>query len=118
LSDTARLEHSRQLHDAIREREEAEVRLRSTKQRHDVGLVSAPDMETATLRHLSAVRRVEDLQRLGGGAKQVEAGGRNVMDTTFAIAAGETVVVGTSRLHGDQALIAILTAATRPGAAR
>ena len=118
LSETARLEHARQLHDAIRERDEAAVRLRSAKQRHDVGLVSAPDMEAATLRHLSAAQRVEDLQRLAGGSKGAGASGRTVMDTTFAIAPGETVVVGTSRLHGDQALIAILTAATKPGGAR
>ena len=119
LSETARLEHSRQLYDAIRERDEAALRLRSVKQRHDVGMVSAPDMEAATLRHLTAAQRVEDLQRLaGGGAKHADAAARTVMDTTFAIAPGETVVVGTSRLHGDQALIAILTAATKPGAAR
>jgi hypothetical protein len=44
--------------------------------------------------------------------------GQNVIDSTFSIALGETVVVGTSRLHGDRALIAILTAAGKPTAAR
>lgn len=43
--------------------------------------------------------------------------GQNVIDSTFAISPGETVVVGTSRLHGDRALIAILTAAGKPNTA-
>jgi len=46
-------------------------------------------------------------------------GSRSVIDTTFSMDIGETVVVGTSRLNGDRALIAILTAAAKPaGAAR
>jgi hypothetical protein len=36
------------------------------------------------------------------------------MDSTFSIAVGETVVIGTSRLKGEKALIALLTAATKP----
>lgn len=40
------------------------------------------------------------------------------MDSSFSIALGETVVIGTSRLNGDQALIALLTAAAKPGASR
>ena len=40
------------------------------------------------------------------------------MDSSFSISAGETVVIGTSRINGDQALIAILTAAVKPGASR
>jgi hypothetical protein len=43
--------------------------------------------------------------------------GQNVIDSTFSISLGETVVVGTSRLHGDRALIAILTAAAKPATA-
>jgi hypothetical protein len=34
-----------------------------------------------------------------------------VIDTTFNMNVGETVVVGTSRLQGDKALIVLLTAA-------
>jgi hypothetical protein len=43
---------------------------------------------------------------------------QNIIDSTFSISLGETVVVGTSRLNGDRALIAILTAAGKPTAAR
>ena len=36
--------------------------------------------------------------------------GRSIIDTTFSMAVGETVVVGTSRVQGDKALIVLLTA--------
>lgn len=117
LSDEARLEHSRQFYEAIRERDEAAVLARTTKQRFDVGLVAAPEKEAAELRHKRAAQRVEDLQHLVG-TRFSASPGRNIMDSTFSITPGETVVVGTSRLHGDQALIAILTAAAKPGVAR
>jgi hypothetical protein len=41
---------------------------------------------------------------------------RTVIDTSFTMDIGETVVVGTSRLQGDKALIALLTAvaSTKP----
>jgi hypothetical protein len=117
LSDSARLEHSRQLYEAIRERDEAEVTARSAKQKHEVGLLNPADMEAAQLRRRRAAQRVEDLQRLAGGGRASFGGssGHNIMDSTFSIALGETVVVGTSRLNGDQALIALLTAAAKPG---
>lgn len=38
-----------------------------------------------------------------------------VIDSTFSMDVGETVVIGTSSLKGDKALIALLTAARRPG---
>lgn len=120
LSDSARLEHSRQLYEAIRERDEAEVTARSAGEKHEVGLLNPSDLEAARLRHRRAVQRVEDLQRLAGGGRTNFGGtsGHNIMDSTFSIALGETVVVGTSRLNGDQALIALLTAAAKPGVAR
>jgi hypothetical protein len=37
-----------------------------------------------------------------------------VIDTSFNMRVGETVVVGTSRLQGDKALIVLLTAVARP----
>ena len=120
LSDAVRLEHSRQLHEAIRERDEAEVQVRSARQKFEVGLLPAPELESATLRSRHAAQRVEDLQRLSGSGQQGgRSVGQNIIDSTFAISLGETVVVGTSRLNGDRALIAILTAAAKPtGAAR
>jgi hypothetical protein len=125
VSETARLElHSRLLYDAIKERDDAELALRTIK---EAKTDSHPQVVAATARHSLAQRRVDDLQHSaqGGGVGSGSgsgggrgSAGRSIMDSTFSIALGETVVIGTSRLKGDQALIALLTAATKPGAAR
>jgi hypothetical protein len=39
-----------------------------------------------------------------------------VIDTSFSMDIGETIVVGTSRLQGDTALIVLLTAVPRTAA--
>ena len=39
-----------------------------------------------------------------------------VIDSTFLMDVGETVVIGTSSVKGDKALVALLTAAPRAGA--
>jgi hypothetical protein len=150
MSDTARLELLKQQSEAARELDEAELQVRTIRQRFEVGTATPADMESATMRARRAQQRVQELQRLGnssasgasgsGGSlgaqgrstlqPSVSAGGRGtstaragvyyrreLMDSSFMISAGETVVIGTSRLNGDQALIAILTAATKPAAA-
>jgi hypothetical protein len=121
----ARIELSRNLYEAIKERDELEVRARDLRTKHEVGLTTPTDLEIVTVRLRNAQQRVDELQQLSGlGSVGVGAGGRggatgrSVMDSTFSIALGETVVIGTSRLKGDQALIALLTAAAKPGAGR
>ncbi len=121
----ARIELSRNLYEAIKERDELEVRARDLRTKVEVGLTTPADMEIITVRLRNAQQRVEELQQLAGlGSVSAGAGGRggatgrSVMDSTFSIALGETVVIGTSRLKGDQALIALLTAAAKPGASR
>lgn len=123
LSDGERVEHSRQLYEAVRERDEAELALRAVRESGRY-TETHPQVVAPTARYNLAQRRVDDLQRMaqeggvgsGGGGRG--SAGRSIMDSTFSIALGETVVIGTSRLKGDQALIALLTAATKPGAAR
>lgn len=122
LSETARAEYSRQLYEVTKERDDAEIQLRRAKQGHDVGTVTGSEYEAAQLRFQRATTRVEALQReLGTDAASpgfTRPPSRTVMDSTFSIAIGETVVIGTSRLKGDQALITLLTAAGKPAAAR
>jgi hypothetical protein len=60
--------------------------------------------KTAELREAEA-----DLKR----ARQIAEGPQTLLQTTFDIDAGETVVVGTSRVQGDKALIVLLTAVPR-----
>jgi hypothetical protein len=110
-----RADHARELAEAARERDDADAELKALKQKYTD---SSPQVEAATVRSRRAAVRLEELQRSQTGTRMSTAPARNIMDSTFSIAAGETVVVGTSRLNGDQALIAILTAAAKPGATR
>ena len=136
LSDTARLEYLKHQSEAVRELEEAELQVRTIRPRVEVGTAMPSELESATIRLRSAQQRVRDLERIGGGSAQGRGSastnstarassggrgstsyGRELMDSSFLISPGETVVIGTSRINGDQALIAILTAATKPAAA-
>ena len=120
LSDTARAEYSRQYYEALKEREEAEIQLRRARQRNEVGVANPTDVESANMRYQLARTRVDELERTLGRRGAVTSGSSrtNLLDSTFSIAVGETVVIGTSRLKGDQALIALLTAAGKPTASR
>jgi len=51
-------------------------------------------------------KALDELTRPGGKTA--------IIDSTFSMDIGETVVIGTSSLKGDKALIALLTAARRP----
>ena len=116
MSDTARLEHGRQLAEAVRERDEASQAYQRAAKQHEVGVLNTADKEAAEMRVHRAMARVRDLEALAQGrASSSRSGSGTIMDSTFAILPGETVVIGTSRIMGDQALIALLTAATKPG---
>ena len=117
MSDVARLEHKRQLAEALSDRDQAETAMRQATQRFEVGVVSGPDKDAAVMRYERAAARVKDLEAIAAGRSAGSAEPK-LMDSTFSIAPGETVVIGTSRVKGDQALIALLTAATRPSGTR
>lgn len=53
-----------------------------------------------------------------GRSVRIMPNDRALIDTSFTMDVGETVVVGTSRLQGDTALIVLLTAVSRTGATR
>jgi hypothetical protein len=75
------------------ERERARLALADTR--------SSAESTTDFLRSQQA----ESPRRAGAGTP--------LIDTTFSMRAGETVVVGTSRVNGDRALIALMTAVPR-----
>jgi hypothetical protein len=54
------------------------------------------------------VREIEEQSRAASPSKSA------VVDSTFSMDIGETVVIGTSSLKGEKALIALLTAVRRP----
>ena len=65
------------------------------------------ETERARVERSSAAERVP---AAGKFVKEMPPHGRAIIDTSFTMEIGETVVVGTSRLKGDKALIALLTA--------
>lgn len=71
------------------------------------------EIQTEIQREHSRVVGDTDKRRVIGVAG---ASRRTIIDTSFTMDIGETVVVGTSRLQGDKALIALLTAvaSTKP----
>lgn len=87
-----------------------------------------PDVLSLQSRIEEAKTRLADLQRKASDANlavRLEQGtvkrswiahpGPAVIDTSFTMRLGETVVVGTSRVGGDKALIALLTAVPASG---
>jgi hypothetical protein len=55
----------------------------------------------------------DGLRDLGLSAPATSPGRSSLIETTFRMDVGETVVVGTSRLQGDKALVVLLTAVSR-----
>ncbi len=91
---------------AALERQLAELRKTETQNHPDA---------VRTLAQIDALQRaVNDLRRAADvaaqGYRMSMTSRRAVIDTSFTMDIGETVVVGTSRLKGDKALIALLTA--------
>jgi hypothetical protein len=133
MSDTARADYSRQLYEATKEREEAMRQVQNLKPKVAAGVAPKEDYQAAEQRYERATEREVELRRMLGQLrpqsspspehpaerleKMARAGSmltRSIMDSTFSIAVGETVVIGTSRLKGEKALIALLTAAGKP----
>ena len=93
------------------QRAELEAKLRALKERYNDNHPEVQQLKSQidALEHeRSMVRTEENAKRYRFSA----AGGRlrTLIDTNFTMDIGETVVVGTSRLQGDKALIALLTA--------
>jgi hypothetical protein len=118
LSDTARAEYSRQLYEATKERDEAERQVQILRGKVQVGTAPKEDYQAAGQRYGRATERTQELRKMLDGVRSERSresiGTRSIMDSTFSIAVGETVVIGTSRLKGEKALIALLTAAAKP----
>ncbi len=84
----------------------ADMEAQSRAERDKLGAKNPKVVETET--RVAAIKnRLAEVERA-----QARRGGQ-ILDSTFDMAMGETVVVGTSRLKGDKALIALLTAVPR-----
>jgi hypothetical protein len=89
-----------------------------------VTLRTPPIDDAMRLQAMARIQQLEDMMRSPGTRraeaerevaqlKQTLAGGQTLINTTLAIGMGETVVVGTSRVQGDTALIVLLSAVPR-----
>lgn len=97
----------------MQKRTELAVKLRDLRQRYNDDHPEVR-MLREQLAEVEQQLRVETSKR-----RPVDRGAnRTIIDTSFTMDIGETVVVGTSRLQGDKALIALLTAvaSTKPAA--
>jgi hypothetical protein len=109
--------------DQKRELERMEARLKSLRERYTDTHPEAArlrteiaEVEGALGRNRTRIMQLAAEQRVNAGIAAARARGRALIDTSFSMDLGETVVVGTSRLKGDKALIALLTAvaSTKP----
>jgi hypothetical protein len=109
--------------DQKRELERMEARLKSLRERYtdthpDAARLRTEiaEVEGALGRNRTRIMQLAAEQRVNAGIAADRARGRALIDTSFSMDLGETVVVGTSRLKGDKALIALLTAvaSTKP----
>jgi hypothetical protein len=99
---------SAELEKALREAEAEAARARGSSGEKRAEIVAAAkEKSAAILRELQQESARRDAA--------TRAGGRAVIDTSFVMDVGETVVVGTSRVAGDKALIALLTAVAHAG---
>lgn len=102
--------------EAVRLEEQLDRARKTAQQRFEVG-TGGPVNEDRNLQDLQArladikIRLAEARDRRVSQSRSKMSGNRAVIDTSFTMDIGETVVVGTSRIAGgDKALIALLTA--------
>ena len=103
------------------QRAELETKLKSLKERYNDNHPEVQQLKSqiaALDRQAAMVRSQETLKRYR--MTTIARGHRALIDTNFTMDIGETVVVGTSRLQGDKALIALLTAVatTKPASTK
>jgi hypothetical protein len=110
-ADRAR-EMERERQDVQAEAETVEAQVRNLQQRVEIGTASALDVRPLQDRYASLQRRLRDMTV---SAESASLSGRSIIDSSFTMDAGETVVVGTSKLGGDKALIALVTAVRKSG---
>lgn len=110
---SSNVESARRVVELKNKRERMEAEVAAARQRlgeHN------PDVVSRRTELENAKREIEALERSSKGeGKEFGARGRGryILESAFQMDVGETVVIGTSRLKGDKALIALLTAASR-----
>jgi hypothetical protein len=116
-ADPAAAEVAREIFQLERERADLQIQVEHKRRNVEVGVGDPVEVQRIQTQLSAVTRRVQELkqQSLAATAK---GSGRAVIDTSFRMDDGETVVVGTSKMKGgSNALIALLTATSdRPKA--
>jgi hypothetical protein len=95
-----------------RERLDLQSQVQTLRSKVDVGTADVGELKRLEIQLRAVTNRIDSLKQQSTSSK---FGSRAVIDTSFRMTIGETVVVGTSRLKGgSKALIALLTAVARP----
>jgi hypothetical protein len=109
-SDPTSVEISREVYQLERERDDLQLRVSKGRKNVEVGLENPDEIKRIEMQLAAVTRRISDLKQSLSAASS-KASGRAVIDTSFRMDDGETVVVGTSKVKGGgRALIALLTA--------
>jgi hypothetical protein len=113
LTDARAAEVHRELFTLEREMSDLKLQKEKMAQLIPVGGASESDMNRISAQLALVTKRISELRK-SIDSPSARRAARIVIDTSFTMDVGETVVVGTSRLKGgSKALIAILTAAPR-----
>ena len=108
-ADPAMLEISREIFNLERERDDLQLQVSKKRKQVEVGTMDPDEVRRAEQQLTAVTRRIADLKQ-SSAAASAKAAGRPVIDTSFRMDDGETVVVGTSKVKGGgKALIALLT---------
>ena len=117
LSPAREQELEKRLFDLRRELDQLEDEIpRRAKERNVAN--NHPEIQTLQAQQRRVQQRIaETVNEISSSRSHndVERNARSLIDSNFTMDVGETVVVGTSRLGGDKALIAIVTAARKSG---
>ena len=98
------------------ELETLSLQIQNLRGRIEIGTAPAQDLRPMQDRYAQLERRLADtLSAMSGHGSSAS---RGLIDSSFTMDVGETVVVGTSRLGGDKALIALVTAVRRTAVTR
>jgi hypothetical protein len=87
------------------ELEAVRAEIKAIQPRVEVGAASTTELSRLQMRASQLERRLAQAREAQGSP--------TIIDGSFTMDAGETVVVGTSRIGGDKALIALVTAARK-----
>jgi hypothetical protein len=115
--DPATMEITREIFQLERERTDRDLVAAKGRSQVEVGMANPDDVRRTEAQLAAVNRRITELKQ-SLNAASAKSAGRPVIDTSFRMDDGETVVVGTSKMKGGgKALIALLTATSdRPKA--